>query len=225
MKKLIVTDLVWICGSDLIGSGIRNFRWEAQMYGIWQSFLTSSYVYIFLIKLSYIMTSCFLQVAVSSSPVSLVISNQPLYDNSNFNILHSVQVFWFFLRFLVNIFWCLDSIPWVCSCWLLFLACSNLLNNSWCLLRSSIWWSCLCMPLMQLLLIVRIIVMICCLCMFAMLNVCISNLVVFKLLRFLIVTFLIRSFLTLFVILIASLMQLLIILLNHAFLKHNDSII
>jgi len=36
MKKLIVTDPVWICGSDLIGSDIQNFRWEAWMYGIWQ---------------------------------------------------------------------------------------------------------------------------------------------------------------------------------------------
>jgi len=35
MKKLIVTDPVWICGSDLIGSDIRNFGWEARMYGIW----------------------------------------------------------------------------------------------------------------------------------------------------------------------------------------------
>jgi len=36
MKKLIVTDPVQICGSDLIGSDIRNFGWEARMYGIWQ---------------------------------------------------------------------------------------------------------------------------------------------------------------------------------------------
>jgi hypothetical protein len=36
MKKLIITDPVWICGSDLIGSDIRNFGWEARMYGIWQ---------------------------------------------------------------------------------------------------------------------------------------------------------------------------------------------
>jgi len=36
MKKLIVTDPVRICGSDLIGSDIRNFGWEARMYGIWQ---------------------------------------------------------------------------------------------------------------------------------------------------------------------------------------------
>jgi len=36
MKKLIVTDPVQICGLDLIGSDMRNFRWEAQMYGIWQ---------------------------------------------------------------------------------------------------------------------------------------------------------------------------------------------
>jgi len=35
MKKLIVTDPVRICGSDLIGSDIRNFGWEARMYGIW----------------------------------------------------------------------------------------------------------------------------------------------------------------------------------------------
>jgi len=36
MKKLIMTDPVWICGSDLIGSDIWNFGWEARMYGIWQ---------------------------------------------------------------------------------------------------------------------------------------------------------------------------------------------
>jgi hypothetical protein len=36
MKKLIVTDPVQICGSDLIGSVIRNFGWEVRMYGIWQ---------------------------------------------------------------------------------------------------------------------------------------------------------------------------------------------
>jgi len=41
MKKLIATDPVWICGLDLIGSDIRNFRWEAQMYGIWQWFRIS----------------------------------------------------------------------------------------------------------------------------------------------------------------------------------------
>jgi len=36
MKKLIVSDPVRICGSDLIGSDVRNFGWEARMYGIWQ---------------------------------------------------------------------------------------------------------------------------------------------------------------------------------------------
>jgi len=36
MKKLIVTDPVRICGSDLIRSDIWNFGWEARMYGIWQ---------------------------------------------------------------------------------------------------------------------------------------------------------------------------------------------
>jgi hypothetical protein len=35
MKKLIATDPVWICGSDLIGSDIQNFGWEARMYEIW----------------------------------------------------------------------------------------------------------------------------------------------------------------------------------------------
>jgi len=37
MKKLITTDPVWICGLDLIGSDIQNFRWEAWMYGIWHA--------------------------------------------------------------------------------------------------------------------------------------------------------------------------------------------
>jgi hypothetical protein len=41
MKKHIVTDPVWICGSDLIGSDIQNFRWEARMYGIWHIQSTS----------------------------------------------------------------------------------------------------------------------------------------------------------------------------------------
>jgi len=36
MKKLIVMDMEQICGSDLIGSGIWDFGWEAWMYGIWQ---------------------------------------------------------------------------------------------------------------------------------------------------------------------------------------------
>jgi len=43
MKKLIVTDPVRICGSDLIGSGIRNFRWEARVYGIWHSIGVASW--------------------------------------------------------------------------------------------------------------------------------------------------------------------------------------
>jgi hypothetical protein len=33
MKKLIITDLEQIYGLDLIGSGIWNFGWEAQMFG------------------------------------------------------------------------------------------------------------------------------------------------------------------------------------------------
>jgi len=37
MKKLIMMDPVQICGLNLIRSDIWNFRWEAQMYGIWHA--------------------------------------------------------------------------------------------------------------------------------------------------------------------------------------------